>query len=273
MAAMLASTGIRSSEALNAFVSDFEFRDGNVHGYLRHPEFHMEQWGQRSCTRRYLLKTLYGLQPRPALTGSQRAGWKGMLLQSDNSAEIFWSPLPGVRELFAALLSDYLLDVRPSIMARRFAAGHPDHPYLLVCAEAADASPEGAIGRPYTMAAASHSWHAAIARLSRLLDDPTLVPGKHAGTTLHGLRHLYGYTLAKSGFTESEIQKCMHHRSILSSRVYTAQAPEDIHALLEDARLRIREQQIVPFDMGRLSLGEALDGLATRRFHSVPRDA
>ena len=100
------------------------------------------------------------------------------------------------------------------------------------------------------------------------MGDPTLVPDKNSGTTFHGLRHLYGYTLAKCGLTEREIQKAMHHRNIMSSRVYTAQAPEDIHALLEDARMRIKEQRLAPFDMGRLSLGEALDRLRTRRVRS-----
>lgn len=266
LAVLLAASGMRLSEGLNCWVSDFEFFGNRLLGHARHPIFYREHWAGQSMPRKEILRKLYGLKPRPELTGCQKAGWKGMKLGPDHSADIYWSPIPNLSRYFAEILSDYILNVRPSIMEKREQAGYPDHPYLLVCAEESGPGPDGAIGRPYTTTAAYHAWHSAIARLGRQMGDTSLVPDKRMGTTPHGLRHLYGFTLAKCGFTEREIQEAMHHRSILSSRAYTAYAPEDIHILLEEASDRIRRGQVVPFDMGRLSLGEALDGLADRRF-------
>jgi hypothetical protein len=263
-AVLLAASGMRLSEALNCWVNDFEFCDNRLLGHLRHPSFYRERWVGQSISRRDMLRKLYGLKPRPELAGCQKAGWKGMKMRPDHSADIYWSPIPNLPRYFAEIFSDYILNVRPSIMEERARAGYPDHPYLLVCAEEGGPGPDGAIGRPYTTAAAYHAWHSAIARLGRKVGDISLVPDKGKGTTPHGLRHLYGYTLAKCGFTEREIQEAMRHRSIRSSRVYTSHAPEDIHALLEEASDRIRGGQVVPFDMGRISLGEALDGLADR---------
>ncbi|WP_416358096.1 tyrosine-type recombinase/integrase [Aureimonas phyllosphaerae] len=267
-AALLAASGMRLSEGLNCWVSDFEFRGNRLLGHLRHPVFYSERWAGQLMSRKDLLRKLYGLKPRPELGGSQKAGWKGMKMPPDYSADIYWSPIPNLSKYFAELFSDYILNVRPSIMAKRERAGYPDHPYLLVCAEESGSGPDGAIGRPYTAAAAYHAWQSAITRLGRKVGDTSLVPDKRKGTTPHGLRHLYGFTLAKCGFTEREIQEAMRHRSIRSSRAYTAHAPEDIHALLEEASDRIRGGHVVPFDMGRLSLGEALDGLSDRRFRN-----
>ncbi|MBH8612150.1 site-specific integrase [Pseudomonas mohnii] len=59
-----------------------------------------------------------------------------------------------------------------------------------------------------------------------------LVRGKYYGTTEHGHRHAYGYRLASAGFSQLDIQKSMHHKSIDSCTVYTQLSNSDIRNLM-----------------------------------------
>jgi integrase len=69
-------------------------------------------------------------------------------------------------------------------------------------------------GEPYSEGAYERSHEAAVIRIG-------LEHRKYLGTTTHGLRHLYGQTLANLGVPPQVIKKGMHHRNYLSQVPYT----------------------------------------------------
>ena len=88
------------------------------------------------------------------------------------------------------------------------------------------------MGDPYSAAAYDRNHEAAVRRIG-------LEYGKEHGTTTHGLRHMYGQTLADLKVPPSIIMRAMHHRSYLSQLIYTEPSAARINATLTQAFLDI----------------------------------
>jgi hypothetical protein len=216
--------GLRRSEGLHTWIQDV-VEDPNSLDHalvvLNHPSeskvgFTNPVTGaEEFVTRKELLKRDYQMLPRNEVTrGSYHVGWKGMDLDQNYQACIFWID-PDAGSLFWALYWGYLKYVRTPIMAKRIAMGGRDHPFLFVSAHG-DENGEGSRlpGEPYSEGAYERSHEVAVIRIG-------LQHRKYLGTTTHGLRHLYGQTLANLGVSAQVIKKGLHHRNYLSQVPYT----------------------------------------------------
>ena len=152
---------------------------------------------------------------------------------------MYWGPFPGIKEEFLECFLEYVGDVRPRLMRERRARGLPDHPFLLVSSGSAHHEDDDAsAGNPYTLSALKKSWRRAMGRLQKLFPEADLRVRKHSGTSLHGLRHHYGASLARLGMTREEIQESMHHIHPNSSLVYTKPTPSEVHSIISAAQER-----------------------------------
>ncbi|MCG9624520.1 site-specific integrase [Vibrio mediterranei] len=152
--------------------------------------------------RREYLASKYRLQPRNDFPRSHRlfAGWKGPLLSNDNlSFDVMFYPASKAVE-FTRLLQKYLSS-RPV----------SESPFLFVNSK----------GNPESKKNFNQKYHRAIQRIG-------LEPSKQLGTTPHAHRHSYGYRLSKSGFSQLEIQKAMHHKSPDSCLVYLKPTDDEV---------------------------------------------
>ncbi|MEJ1119775.1 hypothetical protein V9K92_14980 [Phyllobacterium sp. CCNWLW109] len=261
MHAALGTGGLRGSEPLHLWVNDLQIVDDRLIGFLRHPVFFRD--GGKRRNRQTILLEDYGLLPRNMRSGRFQAGWKGLALGEEQFAEIQWMPLEGIQEFLQQEFAHYLVNVRNPVMRKRAWLGLPDHPYFLVCAREIPALGVH-IGDPYTKAAARGSWERAINRLSLLHPGEEIVLEKNRGTTRHGIRHLYGYLLRSLGFDEAFIQRAMHHRHIMSSRVYTAYDDAEVHASLEAAKEFLKTHNNQNHLPHFPSLSTSLDQMFTR---------
>jgi len=234
--------GLRRSEGLHLWIQDV-VEDPNDLDHalvvLNHPseskvEFTNPVSGAiETVTRKDLLKRQYGLTPRNEVTrGSYHVGWKGMDLDQNYQACIFWID-PDAGSLFWALYWGYLKYVRGPIMARRLELDGRDHPFLFVSANG-DENGEGSLlpGEPYSEGAYERSHEAAVVRIG-------LEHRKYLGTTTHGLRHLYGQTLANLGVPPQVIKKGLHHRNYLSQVPYTMPGNAKTNEQLRSAQGKI----------------------------------
>ncbi|MGE4545090.1 MAG: tyrosine-type recombinase/integrase [Pedobacter sp.] len=64
---------------------------------------------------------------------------------------------------------------------------------------------------------------------------------KEAGTTPHGLRHMYAYTLRALGVDEKVIQEGLRHRHPYSQRVYGNPTPSDINEQIKMCMQKSRD--------------------------------
>lgn len=228
---LLALFGLRQSEPFHLFASDVQFIDGRPSVYFFDPEVSKVANRERLLVSRREYLAHFGLQPRNAVKGRLHAGWKGMA-DCVEGAPGFHLPVNFLIERTGALLHRYLLVTRPSIMARRpKRAG--DHPFLLVSSGRTAGATGGEIGDPYSLSAFKRAWGAAIRRVAKVYDDESLKVSKKAGTSPHGLRHFYGRFLWTAGVEGAVIQRCMHHKSFESHRVYTRLTASEIDDLLK----------------------------------------
>lgn len=246
LAAMLcAFGGLRRSEPLHLWVRDVQWVDGEPTVFLHHPvmaKVRHEVHGE--MTREEYLRTHCGMEPRNRPGTKFHAGWKGIKCNRDWWAPLYWLPFDGVKEYFWQTFQTYLFEVRPRLMRERFRRGLPDHPFLLVSAGGANHDgDEDSAGAPYTQAAFGKAWRRAMARLARKHPEGRLAVSKRQGTTLHGLRHLYGGLLAELGLGPQQIQECMHHISPLSQLTYTKPRNAHIDQCLREAADRIRSDR------------------------------
>jgi hypothetical protein len=244
--------GLRRSEGLHLWEIDVR-EDGDNPGHalviLNHPEEAKVQWhdpiagGDRWITRKEMLARRYGLRARDIVKrGHYHVGWKGMALNDNYQACIFWID-PAAGALFWTLYLAYIRFVRPAVMARRAQAGGKDHPFLFVSEEI---NPEtGLVGEPYSEKAYERNHAAAVKRIG-------LPHKKAAGTTTHGLRHLYGHTMQKLGVHPHVIRQGLHHVNLLSQAIYTVPLPEEV-----DAALRAAQRKVLEGDRGPGALGES----------------
>lgn len=229
-----ASFGLRGSETLHTWVSDITVVNGQPCGRMKHPCFGTDWFDGKLMSRESRLRLEFDRTPRNLLDpGGEYAGWKGVLLEKDYSVPLYLAPHHGIGELLSETLIRYISGSRRVAMEARLARGLPDHPYLLVTCSSSNPDE---IGQPYTLAAARGGWRRSINRLNQFYPDREITVSKLNGTTPHGLRHLYGYSLAAIGLNERQIQLCLRHVSPLSSRVYTQPDPAEISDILNDAR-------------------------------------
>jgi hypothetical protein len=92
----------------------------------------------------------------------------------------------------------------------------------------------GLPGEPYSEKAYERNHEAAVRRLD--LDYE-----KAAGTTTHGLRHLYGHTMQKLGVHPEVIRQGLHHVNLLSQTIYTIPMSAEINAQLRTAQQRVKD--------------------------------
>lgn len=232
--------GLRRSEALHLWVGDVvqdPLKPGHALVVLYHPRDAVAAYtdpisGQPAeATRAEVLNRVFGLAPRTDVKrGGYHAGWKGMSLDKHHRAIVHWLD-DTAGALFWALYLMYLRYVRKTVMERRSALGGYDHPFLLVT-EGADHNGETVIGSPYTLRAYTRNHRAAVRRMQ-------LPYGKVHGTTTHGLRHMYGRSLADLKLQPEIIRKAMRHVSPLSQLVYTAPDNATTDAHLREAWTQI----------------------------------
>ena len=235
--------GLRRSEGLHLWLSDVRENDdpdclGQAFVVLNHPEEAYVEWtdptsGARAwIQRKEMLARHYGLKARNVVKrGHYHVGWKGMALDEDHQAFIFWiHPVAGA--LFWTLYLAYIRRVRPAIMKRRRDMGGRDHPFLFVSEEINPVT--GLPGEPYSEKAYERNHEAAVRRLG--LDHE-----KAAGTTTHGLRHLYGHTMQKLDVHPQVIRQGLHHVNLLSQTIYTIPMPSEVSEQLRAAQLRVKD--------------------------------
>ena len=223
--------GLRRSEGLHLWVGDVTedpTRPGHALVVLNHParalvEVRDGVSGRMvSLSREAVLEGRYGLRPRNLVKrGRYHAGWKGMDLDKHEQGIVHWID-ERAAALFLVLYRGYLRFVRGPAMRERTRRGGGDHPFLFV----SEGLPGGeGIGDPYSLQAYERNHRAAVLRMK-------LPYGKDHGTTTHGLRHMYGQTLADMRMPAQVIKKGLHHRSYLSQAVYVAPSREKIDETL-----------------------------------------
>jgi integrase len=237
-ALILAGGGGRSCEPLHIWVNDVTVVDGDPVIFLRHPQLSTVETIEGTKKREEYLEQYCGdMAPRNRISGKFHAGWKGIKCNKEYWAPIYWGPFPGIKELFLECFLEYVRDIRPRLMRERSARGLPDHPFLLVSSGSAwHDDDETSTGDPYTLVALKRSWIRAMRRLQKQFPEADLRVRKNLGTSLHGLRHLYGASLAQIGMSEEMIQECMHHIHPSSQRVYKKPLAPEIHNVLSAAQ-------------------------------------
>ncbi|RVA56807.1 hypothetical protein EN933_05425 [Mesorhizobium sp. M7A.F.Ca.US.001.01.1.1] len=233
--------GCRHSEGLHFWVQDVveePGKPGHALVVINHPSesrvkfYDFVSGGEQIASRQEVLKRRYGIRPRHLVKrGRYHAGWKGMDLNKQHQAFIYWLD-ETAGALFWTLYLGYLRFVRGPIMEKRKALGGYDHPFLFV----SEREPRGddthaMIGDPYSSAAHERNHKAAVLRIG-------LKHGKAYGTTTQGMRHAYGQTLRRLGVPPQVIKKGLHHRHYLSQVPYTVPTREEINAELNAAHAR-----------------------------------
>lgn len=215
-------------------------RPGHASVALYHPSFGVafqdDVDGKPQRTQRHnVLKERYGLPPRNLGTGSYRIGWKNAKVATkDHFALFFWSD-PMASMLFFELYRHYL-GYRAQLMERRASLGLPPHPFLFVSSREARNRADGYrwIGAPASIE--SYETH-----LERAVKRVGLSYGHEFGTTSHGLRHLYAYTLRKLGIKNKLLQEGLRHRHPTSSSRYGLPPALEISAELTAAWAKNRD--------------------------------
>ncbi|HIF9084650.1 gamma-mobile-trio recombinase GmtY [Photobacterium damselae] len=203
--------GLRLSECFHIYTEDISIdpKSGSALISVFHPSDGKSP-DERFSNRREYLAHKYRLNPRNEYSRSHRlyAGWKAPLLTNRNlSFDVMFYPVSKAIE-FTLLLQKYL-STKPTSKS----------PFLLVNRQ----------GNPESKKNFNQKHHRAIQRIG-------LESSKQLGTTPHAHRHSYGYRLSKSGFSQLEIQKAMHHKSPDSCLAY-------LKPTFEDVRIRMREYE------------------------------
>jgi integrase len=239
--------GFRRSEGLHLWVQDVveePGKPGHALVVINHPAESklvvpdVLTGREYATTREEALNRLYGLRPRHLVTRSRyHAGWKGMDLNQDLQAFVYWLD-ESAGALFWVLYLGYLKFVRGPIMARRASLGGKPHPFLFVTEGSSrrDGS-DAMIGDPYPPKGYERNHEAAVLRIG-------LEHAKALGTTTHGLRHLYGRILSDLGLPPAVIRKGLHHRHYLSQVPYTVPSRGMVNAQLETARRRAAGEDV-----------------------------
>jgi integrase len=223
---MLHGAGVRESEPMHLYIQDVYQDNENPElamVRLYHPEDGRapDNWKDRNgCSNRSAyLKAQYGLVPKNRLQGTGHAGWKSIVVDSnDKYIQLFWFPHEfGI--IFNRLWAEHLYHL--SMIDRH-------HPYAFISYHPKN------IGHPYTLNAFKDSYDRALKRIG-------LSPSKAEGLTPHGHRHAYGRRLQKTGVEPLVIRKALHHKSIASQVVYTTPSIRDVTKALSQSTQRLDE--------------------------------
>lgn len=236
---LLAFGGLRNSEPFHIWFNDVRPNetDGTCHVQLRHPSQSKTYIHGEQFTRLEYLKAR-GLTPRNYSKDnvSYFAGWKYLAVDRTLSAPVFFIH-DGAEALFGSLYT-YYLDYRKRLLQMRRQRGLSDHPFLFVSSGEDRHTDTSYRGNPYSMPAFRKAFYRALDRVEKITNQK-IPRGKDFGTTPHALRHLYGRLLSDAGVNQKVIQKCLHHRSVLSQSVYTVPTRNKISEELTHARRRI----------------------------------
>lgn len=199
--------GLRISECFHIYAHDisFDLNKNQVIVSVFHPEYGTSP-EQNYKSRAEYLKFAFGLLPRNqyAKTSSMHAGWKNPLLSHKNySFDVHFYP-SSAAQLFYEILRNYL-EVRHNPVTGE------EHPFLF----------SNQNGDPETIKNFEAKYRRALRRMN-------LKQNKSQGLSPHSHRHAYGFRLRNAGFSQLEIQKAMHHKSIDSCLIYIVPTPEEI---------------------------------------------
>jgi len=200
--------GLRKSEVFQLYIDDIIFDTKKIEAVVRvhHPSFGSPPEDSYK-TRKEFLSKRYQLIPRTdyPLNKRQHCGWKAPLLTDKRGFfQVVFCP-PDKATDFLNVWSKYLKYQRID------PPNDFDHPYAFTNTK----------GHPESIKNFQRLHKNANHRIG-------LEHKKHLGTTEHGHRYSYGTRLAQLGLNEIEIQKCMHHKSPESCRVYTQPTNSEI---------------------------------------------
>ena len=201
--------GLRKSELFHIYVSDITQNPNHPEEALVRvydPVFGTSPNPKYKIRSEYLLGET-NFKPRNKYRFSERlySGWKSPLLTSKKRYfEVVFSPPQKARD-FLNTWVNYLKyqRVEPTIQNT--------HPFAFTNNQ----------GLPESVKNFQRYHKSAVEKIGLLCK-------KENGTTEHGHRHAYGYRVRQSGLDRIEIQKAMHHKSPLSSLIYTEPTIEDI---------------------------------------------
>jgi hypothetical protein len=202
--------GVRKSEVFHLYLTDMHVDRQRSEAVVRiyHPSEGQSPDGGCGNRREYL-STEFGLKPRTDYAKSERLhlGWKAPLLTDKGKFfQVQFFPPEKAAE-FLLVWRDYLIHQR--VEPSRFEG----HPYAFTNSK----------GKPETLKNYQRMHGDAVRRIG-------LEHYKYLGTTEHGHRHAYGYRLASHGFSQTEIQKAMHHKSPYSCSVYLQPTDEELRS-------------------------------------------
>ncbi|TCT07016.1 phage integrase family protein [Paralcaligenes ureilyticus] len=177
---------------------------------------------RRKGNRAEYLAEMYGLTPRDWALGTEGAGWKGGMHETQFGGyykQAYWF-IPEFAHLFWDIWHKYIEQVRQIDPASRA------HPYAFMNVGRA---PKGGI---YKMGKFEVSHTAALERIG-------LVSSKRLGTSIHGHRHAYAQRLRRAGIPKEMIRRFMHHTDLASQEVYTQADQEECREYLAAAISRL----------------------------------
>lgn len=185
--------------------------------------------GKYILDRESYLLLKYGLLPRNKYSEQDKlfAGWKEPRLDNDEDKymHVYW---------MSKEWGYIFMSVWKMYMAKRLRDGIKDiHPYAFV-----SHSPK-TLGEIMPLRTQRESHQKAVKKI-------VLSVGKKEGTTPHGHRHAYGQRLKDNNMSDRIIQVAMHHKSILSHKVYTEPSVSDVTATLNNATLSLDSGYVLP---------------------------
>jgi hypothetical protein len=234
-----AYAGMREHEVFHLWHTDIvenPIRPGQASIFMYHPTLGLAYTDgpngkYEKITRQEKLIRDYDLPSRTMGLGSYKIGWKNsMVATQDYYAVVHWTD-PLAAMLFWELYRYYVAR-RDAVMSRRRALGYGDHPFLFVSEREARSRADGAafVGAPASIGSYEDALRKAVERIG-------LTHGKQYGTTSHGLRHFFAYTLKKLGSPRKIIQEGLRHCHPFSQEIYGNPSPMDVSDELERIRL------------------------------------
>jgi site-specific recombinase XerD len=208
--------GLRKSEIFHIYVSDITQNPNHqdealvrvydpAYGTSPDPKYKMRS--------EYLLgETKFKARNKYRFSERLYSGWKSPLLTSQKGYfEVVFSP-PSKAKEFLSIWVKYLKFQRVEPQANQF------HPFAFTNNH----------GLPETIKNFQRYHKRAVEKIG-------LESKKENGTTEHGHRHAYGYRVRQLGLDRIEIQKAMHHKSPLSSLVYTQPSSDEIRNKMRES--------------------------------------
>lgn len=238
-----AYAGLRNHEIGHIWIHDIvenPLKLAHASIFLYHPEEGLAfidgiDGRQIRTTRKVCLNNNYDLMPRTRGTGGYKIGWKNSkMITKEFYALIHWTD-PVASALFWLLYKLYI-PRRELIMQKRRKMGFGDHPFLFVSERESRNLVDGA--RYYGAPASIEIFENDFKRAVRTIGLPS---AKEAGTTPHGLRHLYAYTLKKLGVEGKYIQDGLRQRHPFSHLVYGNPSPTEISNHISEALSKNRD--------------------------------